>query len=155
MVAMYRPTSYWRINGYNDTLEALALNVLTPSQREVWSRLTAARSLPAKPPNLPAPSEAEAARIRIREVSPVFRVLNEKADAFKLSDAQKKLLNRLEEITRVGLQWVTLRKSKDAAPTAADQVSKASADFVKQAEQIALFGILTEKQAEQVEFAIK
>jgi beta-lactamase regulating signal transducer with metallopeptidase domain len=136
-------------------MNAEALNVLTPSQREVWSRLTAARSLPAKPPNLPAPSEAEAARIRIREVSPVFRVLNEKADAFKLSDAQKKLLNRLEEITRVGLYWISLRNSKNAAPTAPNQVSNASADFVKQAEQVALFDILTEKQAEQVESAIK
>jgi hypothetical protein len=28
MVAMYRPTSYWRINGYNDTLEALPVKPL-------------------------------------------------------------------------------------------------------------------------------
>ncbi len=130
-----------------------ALKVLTPSQRKVWDGLTAERSLPAKSPEMAAPSEAEAARIKIEDVSPVFRVLAEKADAFKLSDSQKKLLNRLKEITREGLFWIRLRNSKDAVP--ADRASQASAEFVKQAEQVALFGILTEKQAEQVESATK
>ena len=134
-------------------MNAEALNVLTPSQRKIWDGFTAKRSLPAKPPEMPAPSEAEAARIKIEDVSPVFRILAEKADAFGLSDPQKKLLNRLKEITREGSFWISLRNSKDGAPTPADRA--ASAEFVKQAEQVALFGILTEKQAEQVESATK
>ena len=134
-------------------MNAEALNVLTPSQRKIWDGFTAKRSLPAKPPEMPAPSEAEAVRIKIEDVSPVFRILAEKADAFGLSDPQKKLLNRLKEITREGSFWISLRNSKDGAPTPADRA--ASAEFVKQAEQVALFGILTEKQAEQVESATK
>ncbi len=133
-------------------MNAEALNVLTPSQRETWSRLTAARTLPAKPPELLAPSEVEAARIKIEEVSPVFHVLAKKAEAFELSDPQKKLLNRLEETTRQGLFWISLRNPKNGAKTPADQ---ASSEFIKQAEQVALFGILTEKQAERVESAMK
>jgi hypothetical protein len=131
--------------------EEAAMNVLTRRQRKIWSRLTTAPVLPAKPPDLPAPSEAEAARIKIKDVSPVFRVLADKADAFKLSDPQKKFLRRLEEITRDGLYWISLRKSKDAQ----DQVSKARAEFVKQAELVAIFGILTDKQAEQLQAAMK
>ncbi len=142
-------------------MEEEAIRVLTPSQREMLSRLAAARSLPAKPPDLPALSAAEAARSKIEDLSPLFRVLAEKADAFALSDPQKKLLNRLEEVTRDGLFWISRRNSQDAAPPAdagkvrADRGPSASAEFVKQAELVALFGILTEKQAEQVQSAIK
>jgi beta-lactamase regulating signal transducer with metallopeptidase domain len=124
-----------------------AMNVLTPGQRLTWARLTAARSLPAKPMELVAPSEDEAARIKLEDASPVFRFLADKADALELSDAQKKLLDRLEEITREGLYWISLRNPKDAVPAAAD---RASQEFLKQAEQVALFGILTEKQARLV-----
>ncbi len=90
-------------------MAASAMSVLTPSQRETWSRLTAERHLPAKPPNLPAPTEAQAADIQLEESSPVFRLLTAKADAFKLSDPQKKLVHRLEEITRAGL-FLTCRR---------------------------------------------
>jgi hypothetical protein len=132
-----------------------ALSVLTPSQRTIWDWLTARRSLPARAPEMPAPSKDETSRIKLGDVSPVLGVLNAKADAFKLSDAQRKLLDRLEEITGVGLYWISLRKSQDGAPVVGDQVAKASAAFVKEAEQIALSGILTEKQAEQVKSGIK
>jgi formylglycine-generating enzyme required for sulfatase activity len=142
-------------------MDAAAMKVLTPSQQEMWSRLTAERHLPAKPPDLLAPSEAEAARIKLEDVSPVFRVLTDRADALKFSDPQKKFLKRLEEIVRDGLFWISLRNAKEAAPVAnagqvpVDRVSAARAEFIKEAEQVALFGILTEKQAEQVESAIK
>jgi hypothetical protein len=136
-------------------MNAEALNVLTPSQRTIWDAFTAKRSLPAKAPEMPAPSRDEAARIKIGDVSPVFRVLDEKADAFKLSAAQKKSLSTLEEIARVGLHWISLRKSEGTAPAAADPVSKARAEFVQQAEQVALLGILTEEQAEQVQSALQ
>jgi beta-lactamase regulating signal transducer with metallopeptidase domain len=129
-----------------------AMNVLTPGQRKIWARLAAPRSVPAKAPDLPAPSEDEAARIKIKDVSPVFRVLAEKGDVLGLSGPQKELMNWLEEITREGLYWINLRNSQDDAPASVD---RASQEFVKQAEQVVLFGILTEKQAEQVELAIK
>ena len=116
-------------------LDEAAMNVLTPDQRATWSRLAAERHLPATPPDLPAPSAAEAARIKVDEVSPVFRALAEKPDDFKLSDKQKKLLDWLKEITREGLFWIGRSNSKNAG------------ELVKQAEQVALLGILTEKQA--------
>lgn len=99
---------------------------------------------------MPAPSNAESARIKVEDVSPVFRVLSEKADEIKLSDPQKKLLIRLEAIVRDGIYWVSVRRSVDAAPIAGYQISKTSAEFVKQAERVALFGILMEEQAGRV-----
>ncbi len=116
-------------------LDEAAMNVLTPAQREIWSQVAAERHLPATPPDMPAPSAAEAARIKVDELSPVFRALAEKADDFILSDKQKKLLDGLKEITREGLFWIGPTNSKNAG------------EFVKQAEQVALHGILTEKQA--------
>ncbi len=119
-------------------LDEAAMNVLTPDQRATWSRLAAERHLPATPPDLPAPSAADAARIKVDEVSPVFRALTEKADDIKLSEKQRKLLDGLKEITREGLFWIGRSNSKNAG------------EFVKQAEQVALLGVLTEKQAELV-----
>jgi hypothetical protein len=133
-------------------MNAEALNVLTPNQRELWSLLSAPRSLPAKASNLPALSEFEAARIKVEDLSSIFRVLSQKPDSLKLSDPQKKFLNQLEVITRTGLHWLRMRNPSDAAPAPLDGISQ---EFLKHAEQVALLGILTEKQAEQVESAIK
>jgi hypothetical protein len=117
-----------------DSGDSAAMNVLTPSQRAAWSQLRAKWQWLATLPNLPAPSAAEAARIKLNDVSPMFRALAEKADEIRLSEKQKKLLDRLKEITCEGLFWIGRGKSKNAP------------EFVKQAEQVALFGILTEKQ---------
>ncbi len=121
-----------------------ALDVLTPAQHELWARLTAPRTLPATPPDLAAPSEAEASRIRITDASPVFRILADKADVIQLSTQQKKLLKSLEEVTQEGLYWISLRDAglKDEAA--------ARSAFVGQAEQIVLTGILTENQVTEL-----
>lgn len=131
-----------------------ALEILTPNQRETWAKLTAPRTLPANPPEMPAPSEAATAAIKVDEASPVFHLLAERAEALQLSDAQKKLLKTLDEVTQEGLYWISL-KNRQTDPSAADRVSQSRAEFLKEAEQVALLGILTEKQASQLQSAVK
>jgi len=134
-----------RMSVIEKAADTAARDILTPQQMELWNQLTAKRHLPVEPPDLPAISDAEAERIKLAEISPVFRLLDEKADSFKLSDEQKTLLGALEEITREGLFWISLRDSTDTT----DPASHARAEFVRQAEQVALFGILTPNQADQ------
>jgi len=129
---------------------------------DTWSRLTAEQSLPAEPPDLPALSDAEVASIKIEDVSPTFRALAEKANTLGMYDDQKKLLKDLEEVARAGLLWIGLRNAEgpptphaDVRERQADWVSQRRAEFVKHAEQVALLGILTQRQAEELQAAIK
>lgn len=135
-------------------MEEGAMNVLTPGQREKWERLTAPHPLPAMPPDLPAIPEAELARFKVESVSPVFRFLAEKGGNLALTEAQKDLLKRLDEITRQGLYWISLRDPQGPPPAAVDRAARTGDEFVKHAELVALSGILTEKQAEMVRAAI-
>lgn len=141
--------------------DAAAMKILTPRQHEIWSQLTAERSLPEEPPDVPALSDADAARIKLEELSPVFRVLGEKANALKLSDEQRGFLKDLEEVTKTGWLWIGLGNRAgpyppgDARNDPIDPIAQTRAEFLKHAEQVALLGILTEKQAEQVQAAIK
>jgi hypothetical protein len=130
--------------------DTAARDILTPQQMELWNQLTAERHLPAEPPDLPAISDGEAARIKLTEISPIFRSVGEMADSLKLSAEQKKFFGILEEITREGMFWISLSNSKDGT----DSASQSRAEFVRQAEQVALFGILTPNQAEQVHDAM-
>ncbi len=129
-----------------------ALDVLNPNQRELWTLLSAPRSMLKKAPDLTDPTASEAAHIKFAEVSSVFRALSDKSAALELADGQKKLLIRLDEIVRVGLHWNRLKFPKDPAPNSLDRTSQ---DFVRHAEQVALFGILSEIQAKQLESATK
>jgi hypothetical protein len=133
--------------------DAAAMGILLRSQLEQWSRLTALRALPAEPPELPAPTDAEAAQVRIDDIWPIFRRLDERADALKLSENQRKHLKDLEEVTRTGLFWISLRNPADPTLPAdvhkagADRVARIRAEFVTHAAFVALKGILTESQA--------
>jgi hypothetical protein len=109
--------------------------ILTPEQRAKLENLTSVKTLPAEPPEMPAITDAEAANVKLNELSPVFRVLNEKADPPAISEVQKQFVKRLEAIIRQGLHWIKLRNT----PT--------SQEYIRHAEQVALRGILTEKQA--------
>ena len=129
-----------------------ALRVLTPAQRKIWDAFTAKRTLAAKAPDMPAPTKDEMERIKMSEKSAIFRMLAEKENTFKLTEAQKKLVNRLEEVARTGLHWIGLRKPESAA--AVERVSKVSAEFIQHAEQLVLSCILTEQQAEQIKSAL-
>ena len=87
------------------------------------------------------------ASIKIEDVSRVFRVLTEKPDAFQLLDPQKKLLSRLEEIVKEGLYWIGLRNG-GSRPLL--RMSHGRCGVCKASRQVALLGILTEKQAAMV-----
>jgi len=132
---------------FRDELVSPALwKILTPSQQETWLRLTAKRTLPAEPPNLPSSLliDADAAGIKLADHSPTFRVLADNPRyTLGTSAYQTRLLNDLVELTRIGLWWISLghRETRD--------------EFLKHAEQVALLGILTEEQSERVQVAIK
>ena len=103
-------------------------------------------------------------RVLLANLSTTFRVL---ADTPKfyigLSPYQKRLLRDLEEVTRDGLLWISLRNpgSDDSDPPAdahddrADPIAQARREFLMHAEQVALLGILTEAQAELVRAALE
>ncbi len=134
--------------------------ILTASQMKTRSELLAQRSLPADPPNLtrPSPSNAEAERTKIRQFSGVFRALTNKANALGLSAEQTKLVHDLEDVTVDGLYWIGLRGAKEVSPPdgglqekQTGEISHTQAQFVKHAEQVALLGILSERQAKQLQ----
>lgn len=127
--------------------DAETLKILGPEQQETWSRLTSKR-LPVAPPDLSsvAASDPAAAKARVEELSPTFRALSEKSKDLGLSDEEKRLLGTLETIVHTGLQWI------DKVP--GDRAPERRAEFVKSAEQFARLGILTERQAKQLEEAV-
>jgi hypothetical protein len=139
-------------------------DILTPNQRDKWSSLASERPVPAEPPNSARSpvSEAETADVRILDLSPIFRASAERANALGLSAEQKSLLKDLEDVTRVGYVWIGRGSSRPGTPrpegagkSQADQISQRRAEFLSRAEQVALLGILTEQQAEQVKAAVK
>ena len=139
---------------------ASSTSLLTPSQRATWRRLTAKRQLPTTAPEMPVPGDIQRGRMESKELSAVFRVLAEQEDMLALSEEQKRLLDDLCSVTQLGLFWINA--------TAADQpaskveagknqdggIVRNRAEFLKHAEQVALLGVLTEDQAEQVQAEI-
>jgi hypothetical protein len=136
------------------------LAIRTPKQREKWEQLTARRTLPAEPPDLPVPTEAETAQIKLEKVSPIFRAVAENMDALELSDEQKKLLKGLKDVTRLGLFWISHRDGKTPFPPGidgggqADPVKQTRDEFLKHAGQVAFLGILTQQQAAKIVKAV-
>jgi hypothetical protein len=141
--------------------DAAVLAIRTPKQRKIWDQLTAERTLPPEPPDLPVLTEAEAARITIEELSPIFRAVAETTDAIELSDEQKRLLKDLKDVTRLGLFWISQRDGEAPFPPGisdgeqGNPITETRAKFLKHAEQVALLGILTQQQAEKVQEAVK
>jgi hypothetical protein len=137
-------------------------DILTPSQLDRWSELTSQRSLPVEPPKATrsALSKAEVASVHIEDLSPVFRALAETASAFGLSAEQKALVKDLEEVTRVGFVWIGRRDAESVPQLEATRMNQAKyipqvrAEFLHLAEQVALLGILTKHQAQQVQAAV-
>jgi hypothetical protein len=153
--------SEW-VNTWSRRYEEALRDILTPSQRDMWSELTSKRSLPVEPPKATrsALSEAEVASVHIEELSPVFRALAEKASAFGLSAEQKALVKDLEEVIRVGFAWIARRDAEsvpqleDTRKNQAEYIPQVRAEFLQHAEQVALLGILTKHQAQQVQAAV-
>ncbi len=141
-----------KIERSGDRANERAIQVLTESQRRIWDQATAEPPKPEKP-DFHALTAAEAAKVNLEAASPVFRALAERPNSFGLSDLQKGLLRKLDPIIREGLYWISLRTPRGAMPTA--DVSRTSADFVREAEQVVLLGFLTDEQAKQVESATK
>ncbi len=137
--------------------------ILTPDQMAKWNQLTAKRSLPAKPPNATrsALSGAEAAGVHILDLSPIFHALAAQASALGLSADQKTHLKDLEDVTREGYVWIGRRNlegssgPEDAGENRADRISRIRSEFVKHAEQVALLGILSERQAEKLQVVMR
>jgi hypothetical protein len=132
---------------YRDEKVSPALwEMLTIPQREMWVQLTAERTLPAEPPNLPSSQLLDAEDIDLAELSPTFRVLLAPPPFYARPSYQGRLLRDLEEVTRDGLLWISLR---DPGANDADAIAQARNEFLMHAEQVALLGILTEAQAER------
>ena len=137
--------------------------ILTPDQMEKWNQLTAKRSLPTKPPTATrsALSGADVASVHILDLSPIFHALAAHANALGLSADQKTLLKDLEDVTREGYVWIGRRDlegssgPEDAGTNRADRISRIRSEFVKHAEQVALFGILSERQAEKLQVVMR
>ncbi len=130
--------------------DAALLNLLTPPQQERWEQLTAERTLPAEPPDLPAADEANVAamRMKIPDDSPILSYLTENPrSSIGISRYQKRLLDDLVEVARDGALWISL----DESASDDEQTDKRCKDFIAHCEQVALLGILTEGQAAWVQ----
>jgi hypothetical protein len=143
--------------------DAAIKRIFTPDQMEKWNQLTAKRSLPAKPPDATrsALSGAEVAGVHILELSPIFHALAAHANALGLSADQTTLLKDLEDVTREGYVWIGRRDlegssgREDAGKNRADRISRIRSEFVQHAEQVALLGILSERQAEKLQVVMR
>ncbi|TWU08759.1 hypothetical protein CA54_39960 [Symmachiella macrocystis] len=147
-----RPRGEWAtITKQND---AALLDLLTPQQQERWEQLTAERTLPAEPPDLPAVDDSKVAamRMKIPGDSPILHYLTENPrSSTGISRYQKRLLDDLVEVARDGVFWISLDE-----PASNDrQTAKRYQDFISHCEQIALLGILTEGQAAWVQKVVK
>jgi hypothetical protein len=119
--------------------------------------------LPAKPPDATrsALSGAEVAGVHILELSPIFHALATHANALGLSADQTTLLKDLEDVTREGYVWIGRRDlegssgREDAGKNRADRISRIRSEFAQHAEQVALLGILSERQAEKLQVVMR
>ncbi len=103
--------------------------------------------------------EIEAKQARTEPPSPIYRALIGSATAIrlKLTDVQIGIVKDLDDVVRGGLAFITLQ-SADGAVTAkgarAKRLKQATDEqrqsFVEHAEQVALEGILTSEQAEEL-----
>lgn len=119
-------------------------NVLTPSQLKQWHVFIAEQPLPAKLPELPLLTEAQAAEIRVVDLSPRWRALLERSSALELSKEQRNLLKDLERVIQQGWFWIGVRNRSDR-----EHASRIRAEYLSQAVSFAIDGILTEQQARQ------
>ena len=104
---------------------------------------------------------AEAASVHVIDLSPVFRTLAEKANALGLSAEQRSFVKDLEEVTRTGYAWsgrggvAGLAEPEDGGKGRVDRIARVRSEFLKRAELVLLLGILSERQAEQVQAAVQ
>lgn len=133
-----------------------SMRVLTSAQKKKYAQLSAKRPLLKSAPEMPVPSESEQKQIDVKELSDVFRAIGhlQNENELTLSEVQKKLLNKLYVVTQRGLFWI---KTADAsqggngAKSGSSGLVRSEAEFLKNAGQVALQGILTEHQAKQVQ----
>jgi hypothetical protein len=140
------PSKRAAVENQHDATDAAVLNVLNSAQEARWSQLRAERPSPPMPTDRRPISEELAASIRLADLSPTFRALSRQADALQLSPEQRKLLQDLHAITRLGLHWIDLA-ANDGRDNALDL---RRTDFLKAAEQFSLDGILTQRQANEL-----
>lgn len=126
--------------------------VLIPAQQKKWAQLSTKPPLPGPAPAMPLPSAADQKRINVKERSDVFRAIVhlQNENVLKLSEAQAKLLDELYVVTLRGLFWLESVNGSQGKSELSGLV-RTQAQFLKHAEQVALLGILTERQAKQVQ----
>lgn len=136
--------------------------ILTAYQQEMWDRLAAERTPPAGPPELQSLTSEESrdATDRLVRLSSFFRLMSEKEHDFGISDEQQTILDSLKRVVETSLHWNSLERVggpfpfNDARNNPADPVRQTIVEIVRNAEQFALLGILTERQATQISTAI-
>lgn len=132
--------------------------VLTPAQKKRFAQLTEKQPAPSVIPTLPAPAETDQVRLDPKKLSDVFRTMGQlqNENKLKLSKVQNQLLAELYLVTIHGLFWIEAAESSqaDAEQSRSVVIPHTRTEFLKHAEQLALLGVLTERQTRQVQDAL-
>jgi hypothetical protein len=123
-----------------NTMSQEALKLLTAEQMQMWSQLRATKALPAEPPQLPSVIDVAMVYREIEKLSPALGVLFDEENTATPWGEQRMLLKDLHEVTCLGWVWIGSQS---------ENVDETRAEFVEQAEIVALTGILSEEQAKK------
>lgn len=113
--------------------------ILTKQQLELLDQLTKESNSNIEQPHFLDLTDDATAKIRVEEMSATFRNLA----ALDLTPEQRRLVSDLNDVVRQGFYWIGTRELSDEATV--------RSKFIQHAEQVALQGILTQQQADQVQ----
>lgn len=134
---------------FREEYRQAALEILNPAQRKKYDQLKIRPPYSEVLPPTPPLSPADRKRLDLSQRSPVFRDISRQRDQLNLTSRQSDLLERFIQITQRGLLWIETTRTPQ--PADAPQIfAHTQATFLKHAEQVALQGILSEQQAQQV-----
>lgn len=142
----------------NDQFHSDSMVVLTPAQKKRYAQLTEKQPAPNVIPTLPVLSVTDQERLDPEKLSDVFRTMGQlqNENKLKLSEVQIQLLAELKLVTVSGLLWIEAAESAqvDVEQNPSIVIPHTRNEFLKHAEQLALLGILTERQTRQVQDAL-
>lgn len=137
------------INLYKAEYHRAALAILNSDQRTRYDQLkTRPPPIEVLPPTPPL-TAADQQRLDLKQRSAVFRSISQQQNQLNLTPKQVEFLQQLTRITQCGLLWIETTQTKQSED-APDLFEHTLAEFLKHAEQVALQGILSEPQAQQV-----